>query len=97
MNSSPFIYVNIRFDSISFLSSSVRSLTLVGVPGGITRSFHITMAELSTARGRSALAVSIVFTSLATIFLAIRIYTRAFLAKQLGGDDYTIIVALVRS
>jgi len=55
------------------------------------------MAELSTARGRSALAVSIVFTSLATLFLAIRIYTRAFLVKQMGSDDYTILVALVRS
>ena len=72
-------------------------MSSAGLSGGVERPVHLTMAELSTARGRSALAVSIVFTSLATLFLAIRIYTRAFLVKQMGSDDYTILVALVRS
>lgn len=54
------------------------------------------MPTLSTSRGRDALAVSTVFTSLATALVAIRIYTRAFMVKQMGADDYTLLVALVR-
>jgi len=50
----------------------------------------------STSRGRSALAVSAVFTSLATFLVLIRIYTRAVMVKQMGADDYAIIVSLVR-
>ncbi|KAJ6160920.1 hypothetical protein N7470_004316 [Penicillium chermesinum] len=53
------------------------------------------MPTLSTARGRSALAVSIAFTCLATVFFAIRMYTRAVMAKQTGIDDYTLLVALI--
>ncbi|KAJ5225876.1 hypothetical protein N7468_007101 [Penicillium chermesinum] len=55
------------------------------------------MPTLSTARGRSALAVSIAFTCLATVFFAIRMYTRAVMAKQTGIDDYTLLVALAFS
>jgi hypothetical protein len=54
------------------------------------------MTTLSTSRGRSALAVSIVFTSLATALVLVRIYTRAVLVKQMGADDYAILIALVR-
>jgi hypothetical protein len=53
------------------------------------------MTTLSTSRGRSALAVSIVFTSLATALVLVRIYTRAVLVKQMGADDYAILIALV--
>lgn len=53
------------------------------------------MATLSTSRGRSALAVSAVFTSLATLLVIIRIYTRAILVKQMGSDDYAILISLV--
>lgn len=53
------------------------------------------MATLSTSRGRSALAVSAVFTSLATLLVLIRIYTRAFMVKQMGPDDYAILISLV--
>lgn len=56
---------------------------------------HATMTTLSTSRGRSALAVSTVFTSLATALVLVRIYTRVVLVKQMGSDDYTILVALV--
>lgn len=49
-----------------------------------------------TPRGREALSLSIAFTTLATVFTIIRIYTRIFLVKQMGADDWAIIVALVR-
>ncbi|KAJ5923217.1 hypothetical protein N7454_008462 [Penicillium verhagenii] len=55
------------------------------------------MTTLSTVRGREALAVSTVFTSLATILVCIRIYTRAFMVKQMGKDDYAILIALAFS
>jgi hypothetical protein len=54
------------------------------------------MTTVSTSRGRGALVVSAVFTSLATLLVIIRIYTRAILVKQMGADDYAILVALVR-
>lgn len=50
---------------------------------------------IGVARGREALVVSAVFTSLSTVLTAIRIYTRAFLVRQMGSDDWTIIVSLV--
>lgn len=49
-----------------------------------------------TARGRQALHIDIAFTTLATVFTLIRIYTRAFIVRQMGADDWAIIVALVR-
>ncbi|KAF9889398.1 hypothetical protein FE257_007299 [Aspergillus nanangensis] len=52
---------------------------------------------IGTARGREALAVSAVFTSLATFFTMLRIYTRVFLVKQIGADDWTIIISLIFS
>lgn len=55
------------------------------------------MTTLSTPRGRQALAASIAFTTLATLFTACRIYTRAVLVKQLGADDYVILVSLLFS
>ncbi|KAJ5959536.1 uncharacterized protein N7479_006686 [Penicillium vulpinum] len=55
------------------------------------------MTTLSTSRGHQALAVSIVFTTTATIITAVRIYTRAFLVKQMGADDYVILVSLAFS
>ena len=68
-------------------------------PGSIavfTVYLHATMPTLSTSRGPSVLAVSTVFTSLATAMVLIRIYTRAVLVKQMGSDDYSILIALVR-
>ncbi|RHZ62158.1 putative integral membrane protein [Aspergillus thermomutatus] len=50
-----------------------------------------------TARGREALSLSIAFTTLATTFTIIRIYTRTFLVKQMGADDWAILVALAFS
>lgn len=53
------------------------------------------MTTLSTSRGRGALAVSTVFTCLATALVLIRIYTRTVMVKQMGADDYAILIALV--
>lgn len=55
------------------------------------------MAISYTGRGLSALAVSAVFTSLATLLVCVRVYTRAILVKQMGADDYAILISLVRS
>ncbi|KAL2861468.1 hypothetical protein BJX68DRAFT_5530 [Aspergillus pseudodeflectus] len=49
---------------------------------------------IGVPRGRQALAVSGVFTCLATFLAAVRIYTRAYMVKQLGADDWTILVSL---
>ncbi|KAJ5776399.1 uncharacterized protein N7511_001410 [Penicillium nucicola] len=55
------------------------------------------MTMLSTPRGHGALAVSTVFTVLATFITAIRILTRIFLVKKMGADDYVILISLVFS
>ncbi|KAL3452563.1 hypothetical protein BJX65DRAFT_266482 [Aspergillus insuetus] len=52
---------------------------------------------IGVPRGRQALAVSGVFTCLATFLAAVRIYTRAYMVKQLGADDWTILVSLAFS
>ncbi|KAL4769508.1 hypothetical protein BDW60DRAFT_224763 [Aspergillus nidulans var. acristatus] len=52
---------------------------------------------LGVPRGRHALAISAVFTCLATALAAIRIYTRALMVKQMGSDDWTIIISLAFS
>jgi hypothetical protein len=55
------------------------------------------MTTLSTSRGHRALAISIVFTTIATFITAVRIFTRALLVKQMGADDYVILVSLAFS
>ncbi|PWY79594.1 hypothetical protein BO70DRAFT_397077 [Aspergillus heteromorphus CBS 117.55] len=47
-----------------------------------------------SARGDRALATSIVFTSLATIFVSARIYTRAKLMRRMEPNDWMILLAL---
>lgn len=49
----------------------------------------------STSRGEGVLVASAVFTSLATILAALRVYTRGFIVKQTGLDDWIILVSLV--
>ncbi|KAE8372003.1 hypothetical protein BDV26DRAFT_302326 [Aspergillus bertholletiae] len=53
--------------------------------------------SIGVPRGRHALSISIAFTCLATCATALRIYTRAFIVKQLGIDDWTIVLSLVCS
>ncbi|OJJ64357.1 hypothetical protein ASPSYDRAFT_84371 [Aspergillus sydowii CBS 593.65] len=52
---------------------------------------------IGVPRGQHALAVSATFTSLATVLTIVRIYTRAFMVKQMGADDWTIIISLAFS
>lgn len=47
------------------------------------------------ARGRHALDISIVFTTFATVTVICRFYTRIFLVRQIGSDDWIILVSLV--
>lgn len=42
------------------------------------------------------LLVVILVLSLATIIVGMRIYTRIFLVKSLGWDDYFVVITLVR-
>ncbi|KAJ9297322.1 hypothetical protein DTO271G3_4615 [Paecilomyces variotii] len=48
-------------------------------------------------RGRHALDISIVFTTLATVTVFCRFYTRLFLVRQMGSDDWIILVSLIFS
>ncbi|KAJ5099574.1 hypothetical protein N7532_006575 [Penicillium argentinense] len=50
-----------------------------------------------SSRGTKGLVVSVVFTSLATAFVVIRIYTRLRFLRTLEGNDWMIIVALINS
>jgi hypothetical protein len=50
---------------------------------------------LMGSRGRQTLNIGIVFTSLATFTVAIRIYSRMCLVKHMGLDDLAILVSLV--
>lgn len=47
------------------------------------------------SRGRHALDISIVFTTLATVTVLCRFYTRLFLVRQMGSDDWIILISLV--
>ena len=46
-------------------------------------------------RGAQAMAVSIIFTSLATSFVIARLYTRIKLMKRMEANDWMIVIALV--
>ena len=48
-----------------------------------------------SSRGEQALIVSVVFTSLATCFVAMRMYTRIKLMRRVEANDWMVIVALV--
>ncbi|KAJ0415873.1 hypothetical protein BJY00DRAFT_251404 [Aspergillus carlsbadensis] len=48
-------------------------------------------------RGTQSLVVSIVFTSLATVFVLARVYTRTKLIKRMEANDWMIVIALVLS
>ncbi|KAJ5899561.1 hypothetical protein N7495_004305 [Penicillium taxi] len=52
------------------------------------------MNTLFSPRGHAALAIIIVFTTISTILASIRVFTRAFIVRQMGADDWMIIVAL---
>lgn len=58
----------------------------------ISRSLFIIMAE---NRGPELLAVNIVFCSLTGIIVLLRCYTRVFIVKAFGTDDWIMLLAMV--
>jgi hypothetical protein len=50
---------------------------------------------LRGSRGQQSLNISIVFTSLAAFTVAVRFYSRKFLVKRIGLDDWFILISLV--
>lgn len=48
-----------------------------------------------TKRGAQGMAVSIIFTSLATCFVLARLYTRIWIMKRIEANDWMVLVALV--
>jgi len=48
-----------------------------------------------TQRGAQGMAVSIIFTGLATSFVLARLYTRIWIMKRMEANDWMILVALV--
>lgn len=45
--------------------------------------------------GKRGLSISIVFTTLATVFVTARLYTRVRLMKRMEPNDWMILIALV--
>jgi hypothetical protein len=48
-----------------------------------------------SSRGAKAMTVSVVFTSLASFFVALRMYTRIKLMRRVEANDWMVIIALV--
>lgn len=48
-----------------------------------------------SSRGAQGLAVSVIFTSLATAFVTARLYTRIKLMGRMESNDWMVVVALV--
>lgn len=48
-----------------------------------------------SSRGTQGLAVSVIFTFLATAFVGIRIFTRLKFLRTLESNDWMVVVALV--
>ena len=48
-------------------------------------------------RGTEALVVNGVLLSIATVIVALRLYIRIFMRRNLGWDDYFIVASLVRT
>lgn len=46
-------------------------------------------------RGEQAVSVSAAFTGIAVVIVALRLYTRMFLVRCLGPEDYGIVLAVV--
>jgi hypothetical protein len=46
-------------------------------------------------RGRQAVEISVAFTALAFVILALRLYTRFFIVRCAGIEDYGIVLAMV--
>jgi hypothetical protein len=47
-------------------------------------------------RGRQAVEISVAFTALATVIVALRLYARFFVVRCAGIEDYGIVLAMVQ-
>lgn len=52
---------------------------------------------LDNYRGRQAIGVSSAFTGIMVIVVALRLYTRFFIVRYTGIEDYLIILSVVSS
>ncbi|KAJ5199292.1 hypothetical protein N7472_004496 [Penicillium cf. griseofulvum] len=52
---------------------------------------------LMSPRGEQAMVISVVFTGLATCFVAMRMFTRVKLMRRVEANDWMVIIALVNS
>lgn len=50
-----------------------------------------------SSRGAQEMAVSVMFTTLASCFVAARLYTRISLMKRMEKNDWMVVIALVSS
>lgn len=50
-----------------------------------------------SSRGAQGLAVSVIFTGLATCFVSARLYTRIKLMRRMESNDWMVAIALVSS
>jgi hypothetical protein len=48
-----------------------------------------------SSRGAQAMAVSVIFTALASCFVGMRMYTRIKLIRRVEASDWVVIIALV--
>lgn len=48
-----------------------------------------------SSRGQGEMAISIIFTILATCFVSARLYTRVMLMKRMESNDWMVVIALV--
>lgn len=53
------------------------------------------MASIENPRGRQAVEVSAAFTGLAGVVVLLRLYTRFFLVRCAGIEDYGVVLAMV--
>lgn len=48
-----------------------------------------------SSRGAGELAISVIFTALATCFVSARVYTRGWLMRRMESNDWMVVIALV--
>lgn len=66
------------------------------IPFDVVFSWPVPNYTHPTTRGEALIAVNAVFISLVVIAVILRFYTRIFIKRWLGSDDYFIGLSLVR-
>lgn len=67
-------------------------MTLLGIRDTI---FRRDDATYLSSRGLQGLIISVVFTTMATIFVSARLYTRIKIMRRVESNDWMVVVALV--